>query len=319
MAGDASAGYVHDALFYGSTKELVAAATSFLRAGLEAGDDVVVVCTEEHNHAISDAMGANADLTYLPRGQIYRRAPFAVPAYRRFLQSRVDAGARRVRLLGEVEFVGAEAPGWREWGRFEAVCNQALAPYPLWSVCAYDTHTLPAMVLTTGELTHPHVRRGSSRTENPLYVEPAVFLDLMADHESERPDLTEPALAITDVHDLYQLRHEIRSLLVSGGTDPAAAENFLLATNEVATNALRHGRGPVLVRLWVTAERFVCTVTDQGEGFDDPFAGYFSLTSDDVPEGQFGLWLARQLCDDFTASHTPEGFTVRLALRHTPH
>jgi anti-sigma regulatory factor (Ser/Thr protein kinase) len=84
----------------------------------------------------------------------------------------------------------------------------------------------------------------------------------------------------------------------------------------VATNGLRHGEPPVTVRAWVSPGRFVCTVTDRGAGFDDPFAGYVRGGGEDLPEGRLGLWLARQLCDEVTTSRTPEGFTARLVVHH---
>jgi len=79
---------------------------------------------------------------------------------------------------------------------------------------------------------------------------------------------------------------------------------------------VRHGEPPVTVRAWLAPGRVVCTVTDRGAGFDDPFAGYLRGTGEEIPEGQFGLWLARQLCHEVVMSRTPEGFTARLVMHH---
>ena len=153
--------FTHDALYYGADEELVAAAVPFLRAGLAAGERAVLVCTD-HNAALLSAALGDARVQLLPHAEVYRRTPIAVAAFLRLMQREVAAGTGRVRLVGEVDF-GTGPVQWTEWSRFEAVCNEALAGYPLWSVCMYDTRRLPAQVLTAGERTHPHLRRDGTR------------------------------------------------------------------------------------------------------------------------------------------------------------
>ena len=48
----------------------------------------------------------------------------------------------------------------------------------------------------------------------------------------------------------------------------------------------------------MTSDRAICTVTDRGTGFDDPFLGYLPGGGAPLPEGQYGLWMARHLCDE---------------------
>src|SRR3712207_9096862 len=80
----------------------------------------------------------------------------------------------------------------------------------------------------------------------------------------------------------------------------------------MTTNALRHGRPPVDLRLWAGEKRLVCTVTDRGAGLQDPFIGYGPAHGDDLSLGGMGLWLARQLCDHVDITPTAEGVRVRL-------
>jgi anti-sigma regulatory factor (Ser/Thr protein kinase) len=80
----------------------------------------------------------------------------------------------------------------------------------------------------------------------------------------------------------------------------------------MTTNALRHGRPPVDLRLWADADRLVCTVTDRGAGLQDPFIGYGPAHGDDLSLGGMGLWLARQLCDHVDITRTGDGVRVRL-------
>ena len=80
---------------------------------------------------------------------------------------------------------------------------------------------------------------------------------------------------------------------------------------EVIGNALRHGAPPIDVRLWTTSTRLEATVTDSGQGFDDPLAGYLPPGTGSPAVG-VGLWAARQACDTLETVRTPAGFSVRL-------
>jgi anti-sigma regulatory factor (Ser/Thr protein kinase) len=94
-----------------------------------------------------------------------------------------------------------------------------------------------------------------------------------------------------------------------------AVEDFLLAVDEMTSNAMRHGGPPVSLRLWVADDRIVCTISDHGPGWDDPFAGYGPAHGEDLSRGGMGLWLARQLCDHVDISSDGAGARVRLTLR----
>lgn len=67
----------------------------------------------------------------------------------------------------------------------------------------------------------------------------------------------------------------------------------MIAVSEAVTNATCHGRPPVLLRIWSDRDRIVVTITDQGGGPTDPFAGL-------LPAGGLGLWVTHQLCDQVT-------------------
>ena len=115
-----------------------------------------------------------------------------------------------------------------------------------------------------------------------------------------------------EVDDIAGIRSDGRRLARAGSALPLRkVEDFFLAVTEVATNALQHGRRPVRVRLWTAPGRLVCTVTDRGEGFNDPLVGYAPAPDGDHTAGN-GLWLARLLCDQLDTARDPDGFTVRL-------
>ncbi|MGZ4428529.1 MAG: anti-sigma factor RsbA family regulatory protein [Nocardioidaceae bacterium] len=305
--------YVHDALFYDSTESLVQTAMPFLSDGIGAGDDVILVCGEENNAALRKALGHDAQVSVLPREEVYRRAPSAVESYRRLMRRRVADGVGRVRLVAEVDF-GRVSSQWQEWGRFEAVCNVVLDPYPLWSICAYDTTALSADVLAVGERTHPYVRRGDRRSRNGRFLDPAEFMALSAANTTRGPAPSDPVLSLPDVTDLPIAREVVRDALSGIPSAQTWQDDFLLAINEVITNAVAHGRPPVGVELWATEDGAVCDVTDRGPGFADPFAGYHAPEGVEGARACLGLWMARQLSDELTTSRSARGFTVRLVL-----
>jgi anti-sigma regulatory factor (Ser/Thr protein kinase) len=310
----ATGSYLHDALFYSSDDELLAAAVPFLRAGLDLGELAMVICKPRNAALLADGLNGDPRLRLLPHAEVYQaRTPAVILAYRRVMEREQAAGTSRIRLVGEVDFAN-QPTNWAEWSRYEAVCNVALAPYRLWGRCLYDTRRLSSEVLAAAELTHPYVVTASSRASNPRYVDPADFLRRSTATGPDPLEATQPTLEIAELIDLALLRHDIRTALAGSSLPAEAADDLVLAISELVTNAVLHGRPPVRVRLWSTSNRQLCTITDQGPGFNDPFAGYLPAGGRYLAHGGRGLWLARQLCDQLDTYHTPEGFTVRLTL-----
>jgi anti-sigma regulatory factor (Ser/Thr protein kinase) len=308
------ASYVHEAVYFDAAAGLVDASAPLLRQALDRGEGVALACSDANNRALAEALGDDDRLVVLPRPEIYRKAITAVAFFRDFVQGRLDAGADRVCVVGEVDF-GTDARAGREWRRYEALLNHALRPFPLWSLCGYDVRVLPEPVLATGELTHPYLRRGGMRAPNPAYVDPAELMRL-TDVDAALVPQVGPAVTIPDVLNLDELHRELTELLVTEGLGRERVEEVVLAVHEVVANGWRHGKPPVSVRVWFPRGRVVCTVTDQGVGFDDPFAGYVQGARAELSDGRFGLWLARQFCDEVATSRTGEGFVVRLVVHH---
>jgi anti-sigma regulatory factor (Ser/Thr protein kinase) len=303
--------YVHEAVFYESEEQLVATTAPLFRQALAAGEDVVLVCSEAHNRAVLEALGDDDRVLVLPRPEIYTKAVSAVAYFRDFAQERVSAGATRVCVLGEVDF-GSDGRALDEWRRYEALLNHALSAFPVWSLCGYDTRVMDQEVLTTADLTHPFVRRGGVQAVNPVQVDPAELLRVadaaLSPVQDREPTMTIPVL------DLHELHVQVKDFLAGAGMALEPADDFLIALHEVAINGLRHGEPPVTARFWDAPGRIECTVTDRGVGFDDPFAGYVRGGGKELPEGGFGLWLARRLCDEVVMGRSDEGFTTRLVV-----
>ena len=309
--GCAGPGFQHDALFYESVEDLVDVAAPFLLEGLAAGDGAVIAAGPRATAALYDAVGNHPLVLVLERHALYRaRTPTAITTFRG-LGEQASPG-QRVRVVGEVDF-GTTTANWSEWQRYEAVINSAFASSPLWGMCVFSTD-LPEPLLITARHTHPQLVSRAGRATNGDYVDPAAYVTGLPvpDEPLER---TPPALAADDVTDFIGLRRTIRAHLSAVAGPYDLLEDFQLAVDEMTSNAVRHGRRPVSLRLWTADGTLVCTISDAGAGPNDPFAGYGPAHGEDLSAGGMGLWLARQLCDHVALRRDAHGNSVRLTVR----
>jgi anti-sigma regulatory factor (Ser/Thr protein kinase) len=244
---------------------------------------------------------------------VYRsRTPSAIATFRRLADEYASAGVERVRVIGEVDF-GPTERDWLEWQRYESVINEALSDWPLWGLCVFDTQRLPDQLLESARYTHTGLVTATARSRNPDYVDPDEYLRGLP-VPPEPLEQTEPRLSAPSVSDYVGLRRAVSAELARVDASADLLDDFLLAVDEMTSNALRHGGPPVGLRLWVADDRVVCTISDHGPGFDDPFAGYGPAHGDDLSRGGMGLWLARQLCDHVDITQD-DGVRVRLTVR----
>ncbi|MET9022736.1 sensor histidine kinase [Actinopolymorpha sp. NPDC004070] len=303
--------FVHDALFYDSDEGMLTTAVPFLAEGLAADDSVMLVCRSRLNHLLLDALDNDSRIVCGPQPGSLGQPTQVIAGYIDTIRDMVDP-ATRLRVVGEVQF-GTTRAEWIVWERYEAVINRALAPCPLWGVCMYHTEELPDEILRAGELTHPTILTRDSHTPNPHYTDPSEFVRQLPHADPDPLEQSTPTFEVPELHDVAGMRSEGGRLARAGSALPLRkVENFVLAVTEVATNALQHGRRPVRVRLWAAPGQLVCTVTDRGEGFNDPLAGYAPAPAGDDRTAGKGLWLARLLCDQLDTARDPDGFTVRL-------
>jgi anti-sigma regulatory factor (Ser/Thr protein kinase) len=107
------------------------------------------------------------------------------------------------------------------------------------------------------------------------------------------------------------LRHAVASCAAAGGLSGGRLDDFVIAVNELLTNAVRHGGGAGSVALWREDGSVVCEVTDSGHGLGDtPPPG--NRPSPAEPGG-WGLWLAGELTDSLELTSSDEGTTVRIS------
>ncbi|QYC42503.1 hypothetical protein Nocox_24500 [Nonomuraea coxensis DSM 45129] len=110
-----------------------------------------------------------------------------------------------------------------------------------------------------------------------------------------------------DRHTLVRLRHEVERACRGRGLTGLTLYRFVVAVNEITTNAVRHGGGHGRLSLWQQGRRLYCRVLDQGPGG----AAEPRLPPPDHPRGR-GLWLARNNVERFTLHSDTHGTTVVL-------
>jgi anti-sigma regulatory factor (Ser/Thr protein kinase) len=111
--------------------------------------------------------------------------------------------------------------------------------------------------------------------------------------------------------DLASLRHRVAVCAADAGLLGTRLQGFVLAVNEITTNAVVHGGGLGRLRLWRSARQLICEVSDAGPGLPDGVPPQQQPPTD-APGGR-GLWLTRALCDSFSMQTGRLGTTVRLA------
>jgi anti-sigma regulatory factor (Ser/Thr protein kinase) len=302
----------HQAFCHSSDDEVLAVAVPFLRAGLLAGEPTVVSLEPRRAELIYEAVPDSAGLTFVPAGDLYARPASVIKAYRKRMVDYVAAGAAGIRIIGELPPV-AFGYSWDWWARYESAVNHAYAEFPVRTLCAYDTRIVPPHVLDDVRRTHPLVT-GTGGVSTAAYIEPRAFLTAPWPVPPHPVQLRPPQVDLVDPEPSAARRAVTEANRTA--LAPDALDDLVLSVSEVVTNAHRHGRGPVRMRLWSDASHAVVTVQDTGSGPADPFAGL--LPAPDRATGGLGLWLAHQLCEHVAMVRDEDGFTVRLTAGRLP-
>jgi anti-sigma regulatory factor (Ser/Thr protein kinase) len=120
-----------------------------------------------------------------------------------------------------------------------------------------------------------------------------------------------------DAAAVRDLRHAVARCAARAGLAGSALDDFVLAVNELMTNAVRHGGGLGRLRLWIADGGLVCEVTDEGGGITDAWVDGRRRPAPHVPGG-WGLWLARELSRTMTVVTGESGTAVRIIVPIPP-
>lgn len=181
--------------------------------------------------------------------------------------------------------------------------------FPIWSRCLYDASAAAPRVLDVAERTHPRIVLPSGLHQTSRrYQDPAGFRPLHPD--ADPLESLDPALVLTDPS-AFQARHAVTSI-GHGRLADTVLRDMVIGVSEAVSNAWRHGRPPVTVRIWTASGRMLVRIHDTGRGPEDPLAGLSPAWARPGLRGA-GLWLIRTLGLDAALIRSRDGFAVRLA------
>jgi anti-sigma regulatory factor (Ser/Thr protein kinase) len=305
----------HGAAVVASDAELLAVAVPFLDAGLTAGDLIALSCSQEAVELICAALGERGSaVSNEPAISLLgARAPDAIGLVRRYLQRATNNGSGRLRVLAGIDF-GPRPADWREGQRYESVINRIMVNDPVSALCVYDRRRLSPQVIDSAARTHPQLVAGATWSGSSAFQDPGTYVPSLPPPREPVED-SPPVWAVWDVPSLAALRRQLGDILTARVPDRDQREDLHFAASEIASNAFRHGARPVSARIWTDGVTLVCTVTDGGHAWSDPFSGFAPAHGPDLGRGGMGLWLARKLWDHVDVLPTPDGLTVRLSSR----
>ena len=112
---------------------------------------------------------------------------------------------------------------------------------------------------------------------------------------SASPPPASPALtwSLQDVAELPGVRAELRRHAGAGSPDPDLLDQLILALDEMASNALRHGGGEVRATVRLTDDAYLIEVSDQAAA-----APPTPAVGRDPSEGGLGLYLIADMATE---------------------
>ncbi|GAA0730487.1 ATP-binding protein [Dactylosporangium roseum] len=114
-----------------------------------------------------------------------------------------------------------------------------------------------------------------------------------------------------DAEQITAVRHAVSRGAAGAGMHGRRLEDFVLAVNEIVTNAVRHAGGRGSLRMWIVDGVLVCEVTDKGGGIPAERINGQDLPPSHAVSGR-GLWLARHLVDEVELRTSAGGTIVVL-------
>ena len=127
---------------------------------------------------------------------------------------------------------------------------------------------------------------------------------------------TELLAVAFDFDSLVHVRHAIERTCAAVGLVDQTLYWFVVAINEITTNAVRHGGGRGWLRLWRDDKRLRCRISDRGPGIPPDQDG--GVRPSPYTLGGRGLWLARQGCETVILDSGPQGAVVTLVQSIAP-
>jgi len=298
----------HEAFFYTSLDEYLAATTTFVRSALTRGRATLVAVPQPRLDAIRGALGDSTKLAHFADlAETGRNPSCIIPC---ILADFCDHDhALPVAVICESMWPERTRSEKIAGIHHEALVNLAFAEQAMHILCPYDAGRHQRDVLEAATHTHPILTWPHGGEVNPRYRDPLEVARACAQHLEPVP--REAHGMPFGPGGLRHVRHEIRRAAEASGLDRQKVDDLELAVSEVVTNTAVHTGQPGYIRWWHTEPTFTCEIRDRGQ-LRDPLAGR-RLADPTSPTGR-GLLIAHQLCDVSDLYFDADGTTVRLQM-----
>jgi anti-sigma regulatory factor (Ser/Thr protein kinase) len=295
--GEASApdgGFIHSALIYESGNAFMDVGLPFVEQGIEAGEPTLVAVQASNIDNLRSTLGGEPEaVTLLSVDEWYESSARTRDKFVRWASEHAQSG--RVRLMGEPPWAIGNDAAVRDWARYESVINVAFDGMPVSFLCPYDARELPPEIVEHAHRTHPEIAGPGGSVASDSYEDPHEFCRRL-DTRVKPPEGDPSRVLAFNLAELQLVRRTVASAAVACGLSGSRADELALAVNEIASNAVIHGRPPTTLRIWQgNGGELICEVSDTGDGIKDALAG--QLTPPPSKIGGRGIWLTRMLCD----------------------
>lgn len=301
-------GLAHHGLLHPESADLPEIVAPLVAPRLARGESVLAVLPGSGADALRAKLPTQAGLHTREPSALYRHPARVLRHYLSWIADN-GAGGVPLTIVAVPDLSGGDAHRVAFWLQIDAVTTLALADCALTLVCTYPD--VPALA-TKVRGAHPSMLNGTAKP-NPQHLAAEDFLSNYP--LPPPPELGEPAQAWTlaSLTQLALLRQLVATHASCAGIPVQRCDDFVLAVNEVASNAIEHGSPPARVCLWTTAVSVICQVSDAGQ-ITDPLAGLVPPNA--TQRRGRGLWMAYQLCDQMYLWPNPT--TIRLQMDRPP-
>jgi anti-sigma regulatory factor (Ser/Thr protein kinase) len=301
--------FVHVAALYASDEQLRDLLLPYLDQGLLRHEAILAVISEDARRVLCDALGDAADrVQWGCPGVSYDRLGQVLEGFADYLARQHRAGVG-TRVIGEFD-ADSNPDRVSQYLRYESMANEVYAPYGYPVVCLWDQRRYSPEVLAHVRAVHPQLLDTSGPIANSEYCLPIDYLTRDQRSPPAAPVDLDLLVHLDSADDLGELRRRLRSWGASCGMGGPDTDDIVIAVDEIATNALEHGKPPACVRGWTTPDALFVQVDDQGRASIPATTGY-QRPSTDARRGR-GIWIARHLADVMTTHTGPTGTTVAM-------
>lgn len=183
------AGFRHEAMLYAGEEQFADRTARFVRAGLGAGESVLVTVTAARADLLRRELGPDAErVDFLDMAEVGRNPARLVPAWRDWIESRTDP-APGLRVVAEAVWSGRTEAEIAECEQHELLLGPAFGQGRGWRlICPYDTESLPVELIARVSRTHALTSEGDEPRTSPDFPHPEVTVEAFLAAALPEPD-----------------------------------------------------------------------------------------------------------------------------------